>query len=96
MSDPLLYSCQGRVDMLPRSAKPTKAVMAFLKKHLREWLAKNGYLTKYAGKGNWPFVDRVANAGLVEIVDPDKRFPYNWAGTRITAAGRAVLLQEGK
>jgi len=75
----------------PRAVKLTKATSSFLKLHLRVDLAKNGYLTKYAARARWPFVDRVAKAGMIDIIDPDNRFPYNWAGTRITPAGRAAL-----
>jgi hypothetical protein len=71
--------------------KPTPAMLRFLKKHLRTDISKRGYLTKWAGGGTYTFVDRIASAGLIEIVDPDSRFPYNWAGTRITDAGRAAL-----
>lgn len=74
-----------------KQGKPTKAALAFLRLHLRGGIAKGGYLTKFAAHANWPFVDRVANQGLIEIVDPDDRFPYNWAGTRITDVGRAAL-----
>jgi hypothetical protein len=71
--------------------KPTRATLELLKKHLRTDLAKNGFLTKWAAQANWPFIGRVAKAGFIEIVDPDNRFPYNWAGTRITDAGRDAL-----
>ena len=42
-------------------------------------------------KKTWDFIDRMQIAGLVEIIDPGRRFPYTWEATRITAAGRAAL-----
>lgn len=71
--------------------KLTKARHDFLRMHLRPDLAKNGRLTKFAAHKTWTFIRTCSNAGLVDIIDPDNRFPYNWSGTRITPAGRAAL-----
>jgi hypothetical protein len=71
----------------------TPAQIKFLQKHLRTDLAKAGYLTKFAGRGNNRFIGRMRDAGMIEIVDPNGRWPWSWTGTRITPVGRATLEQ---
>lgn len=74
--------------------KLSEAQRRFLQKHERRDLAKNGFLTRFAARATWTFVRRCSDAGIVEIVDPDNRFPWSWTGTRITPEGRAALASE--
>lgn len=69
----------------------SEARLNFLRMHLRAGLAKNGRLTKYAGHKTFIFVAACRDAGIIEIIDPDKLFPYSWQATQITPTGRAVL-----
>jgi hypothetical protein len=76
-----------------KEVKLSKAKLEFLRMHLRRDLAKNGFLTKFGARKTWIFIRACSNVGLIEIIDPDNRFPYTWAGTKITDVGRAALSQ---
>lgn len=76
--------------------KLTKARLEFLKMHLRRDLAKNGRLSKFAARKTYVFIRDCSNAGIIEIIDPDNMFPYTWAATQITPAGRAALSQPAR
>lgn len=69
----------------------------------RGWLKKlitaGGELRGYP-RPNWKMVDRMAEAGLVTIIEREDttalRFPWSWAGMAITDVGRAVLADKEK
>lgn len=69
-------------------AKITKAQSAYLHE-----LVRNGGEQRKRHKRTWTFIDRLAEAGLIEIIEGTGalRFPFHWSGERVTEAGRAAI-----
>lgn len=71
--------------------RPTKAQLQFLRMHKGDEV-----LVRYLGNKTYDFVGRCRDAGLIEIVEkPGRDWPWAWLGTKLTAAGRAVMEAHG-
>ena len=71
---------------------PTQAQLNFLAEHIRQG-PKGGRLKKFYAQQAWQFVARLRDEGWIEIIDPENQFPQTWQGTRLTQAGRDLLIQ---
>lgn len=70
--------------------KPTPAQARFLREHDADGY-RPGYLSG-RGRPAYDFVGRVRDAGFIEIIDGKHTgWPYLWAGTKLTEAGRKAI-----
>jgi hypothetical protein len=68
--------------------KPTPTQRKWLEQHVRS----GGTLSKFDSHKTYDFVGRARSAGWVTIADTEHNsWPYNWASTTITDAGRSIL-----